>query len=150
MLIATMALVSSSSQYDRYSVAASELQDHVVDIYGNKENELELFRPSLADQHKVGFFTLDRCSQTEVTEVVELKDMTEVLQLLLKDVHKMKRDINLTKSVMQADYDAKVQEKATELYCRINEKVAELERIRQNRVSTVRKAFRQYSRIRTL
>ena len=42
------------------------------------------FRPSLADQHKVGFFTLDRCSQTEVTEVVELKDMTEVLQLLLK------------------------------------------------------------------
>ena len=42
------------------------------------------FRPSLADQQKVGFFTLDRCSQTEVTEVVELKDMTEVLQLLIK------------------------------------------------------------------
>ena len=31
----------------------------------------------------------------------------------------MKRDINLTKSVMQADYDAKVQEKATELYVHI-------------------------------
>ncbi|XP_071158869.1 uncharacterized protein C10orf67, mitochondrial-like isoform X10 [Mytilus edulis] len=100
-------------------------------------------KPSLADHHKVGFFTLDRCSQTDVTEVVELKDMTEVLQLLLKDVHKMKRDINLTKSVMQADYEAKVQEKATELYCRINEKVAELERIHEDRVSTVRKAFRQ-------
>ncbi|CAC5387599.1 unnamed protein product [Mytilus coruscus] len=236
---ATMALVSSSSQFDRFSVAANELQDHIVDIYGNKENELELFRPSLADHHKVGFFTLDRCSQTDVTEVVELKDMTEVLQLLLKvslivftlhsltdvtevvelkdmtevlqlllkvslivftlhsltavtevvelkdmtevlqlllkvslivftlhsltavtevvelkdmtevlqlllkDVHKMKRDINLTKSVMQADYEAKVQEKATELYCRINEKVAELERIHEDRVSTVRKAFRQ-------
>ncbi|XP_052096164.1 inner centromere protein A-like isoform X2 [Mytilus californianus] len=138
-----MALVSSSSQFDRFSVAANELQDHIVDIYGNKENELELFRPSLADHHKVGFFTLDRCSQTDVTEVVELKDMTEVLQLLLKDVHKMKRDINLTKSVMQADYEAKVQEKATELYCRINEKVAELERIHEDRVSTVRKAFRQ-------
>ncbi|CAG2251020.1 uncharacterized protein C10orf67, mitochondrial-like isoform X9 [Mytilus edulis] len=138
-----MALVSSSSQYDRFSIAANELQDHIVDIYGNKENELELFRPSLADHHKVGFFTLDRCSQTDVTEVVELKDMTEVLQLLLKDVHKMKRDINLTKSVMQADYEAKVQEKATELYCRINEKVAELERIHEDRVSTVRKAFRQ-------
>ncbi|VDI23442.1 Hypothetical predicted protein, partial [Mytilus galloprovincialis] len=143
LLIATMALVSSSSQYDRFSIAANELQDHIVDIYGNKENELELFRPSLADHHKVGFFTLDRCSQTDVTEVVELKDMTEVLQLLLKDVHKMKRDINLTKSVMQADYEAKVQEKATELYCRINEKVAELERIHEDRVSTVRKAFRQ-------
>ena len=39
-----MALVSSSSQLDRYSVAANELQDHILDVYGNKENEIELFR----------------------------------------------------------------------------------------------------------
>jgi hypothetical protein len=51
-----MALVSSSSQYDRYSVAASELQDHVVDIYGNKENELELFR----------YMVLHFCSHSDV------------------------------------------------------------------------------------
>lgn len=43
-----------------------------------------LYRPNIADQHKVGFFTLDRCSQTEVTEVVDLKEMTEVLQILLQ------------------------------------------------------------------
>lgn len=41
-------------------------------------------RPDLADQHKVGFFGLDRASQTDVTEVVDLKEMTEVLQVLLK------------------------------------------------------------------
>ena len=42
------------------------------------------FRPNIADHHKVGFFTLDRCSQTDVTEVVDLKSMTEVLQVLLQ------------------------------------------------------------------
>lgn len=55
-----------------------------IQTYNKSTMMFYYFRPSLADQHKVGFFTLDRCSQTEVTEVVELKDMTEVLQLLLK------------------------------------------------------------------
>ena len=41
-------------------------------------------RPDLADQHKVGFFGLDRTSQTDVTEIVDLKEMTEVLQILLQ------------------------------------------------------------------
>ncbi|XP_062569972.1 uncharacterized protein C10orf67, mitochondrial-like isoform X2 [Saccostrea cucullata] len=100
-------------------------------------------QPNIADQHKVGFFTLDRCSQTEVTEVVDLKEMTEVLQILLQDVTNLRRDINLTKHVMQADYEKKLQEKSLELYVRINEKVKELERIHEDRVSTVRRAFRQ-------
>lgn len=41
-------------------------------------------RPDLADQHKVGFFGQDRSSQTDLTEIVDLKEMTEVLQILLQ------------------------------------------------------------------
>ncbi|KAK3108449.1 hypothetical protein FSP39_008186 [Pinctada imbricata] len=126
-----------------YSRTEQELQDHILDIYGTRENEVDLFRPSLADHHKVGFFTLDRCSQTEISEVVDLKSMTEVLQVLLQDVTNLRRDINLTKHVMQADYENKLQEKAMELYVRINEKVKELERIHEDRVTTVRRAFKQ-------
>ena len=44
-------------------------------------------RPDLADQHKVGFFSLDRPSQTDVTEIVDLKEMTEVLQILLQVIY---------------------------------------------------------------
>ncbi|XP_052248307.1 uncharacterized protein C10orf67, mitochondrial-like isoform X5 [Dreissena polymorpha] len=99
--------------------------------------------PDLADQHKVGFFGLDRASQTDVTEVLDLKEMTEVLQILLKDVDELKRDINLAKHVMKADYESKLREKSVELYCRINERVADLEKMHQERVGTVRRAFRQ-------
>ncbi|XP_062569976.1 uncharacterized protein C10orf67, mitochondrial-like isoform X6 [Saccostrea cucullata] len=139
-----MAVVAS--RFDpalEFNRSEAELQDHVLDIYGTREHEVDLFRPNIADQHKVGFFTLDRCSQTEVTEVVDLKEMTEVLQILLQDVTNLRRDINLTKHVMQADYEKKLQEKSLELYVRINEKVKELERIHEDRVSTVRRAFRQ-------
>ncbi|XP_056007710.1 uncharacterized protein C10orf67, mitochondrial-like isoform X7 [Ostrea edulis] len=139
-----MAVVASRFDPAReFSRSEAELQDHVLDIYGTKEHEVDLFRPNIADQHKVGFFTLDRCSQTEVSEVVDLKEMTEVLQILLQDVTNLRRDINLTKHVMQADYESKLQEKSLELYVRINEKVKELERIHEDRVSTVRRAFRQ-------
>lgn len=45
---------------------------------------ISIFRPDLADQPKVGFFGLDRASQTDVTEIVDLKEMTEVIQILLQ------------------------------------------------------------------
>ncbi|XP_069110690.1 uncharacterized protein C10orf67, mitochondrial-like isoform X3 [Argopecten irradians] len=126
-----------------YAFAEQGLQTHVLDILGSRENEVDLFRPSLADQHKVGFFTLDRCSQTDVTEVVDLKEMTEIIQILLQDVTNLRRDINFAKHVMQADYEKKLQEKAIELYCRINDKVTQLERMHEDRVDTVRRAFKQ-------
>ncbi|XP_033761819.1 uncharacterized protein C10orf67, mitochondrial-like isoform X2 [Pecten maximus] len=126
-----------------YAFAEQGLQTHVLDILGSRENEVDLFRPSLADQHKVGFFTLDRCSQTDVTEVVDLKEMTEIIQILLQDVTNLRRDINFAKHVMQADYEKKLQEKAMELYCRINDKVTQLERMHEDRVDTVRRAFKQ-------
>ncbi|XP_041366262.1 cingulin-like isoform X2 [Gigantopelta aegis] len=99
--------------------------------------------PALADSQKIGFFSLDRSSQTEITEIVDIKELTEVIQVLLQDVSTIRRDINLNKHVMQADYEVKLQNKSLELYRRINERVSELEKLHQERVSTLRHAFRQ-------
>merc|ERR1719239_945102 len=126
-----------------YHKAEEDLQDHILAIYGNSYADDEMFRPALADSNKMGFFSLDRASQTETTEIVDLKEMTEVLQILLQDVANLRRDINFTKHVMQADHDSKLQEKSLELYCRINERVVELEKMHQDRVNSLRKAFRQ-------
>ncbi|XP_071102638.1 uncharacterized protein C10orf67, mitochondrial-like [Haliotis cracherodii] len=138
-----MAVVSTRAVHQEYNIAEQELQDRLAYIYGAKENEVDLFRPALADQQKIGFFSLDRASQTDITEVVDLKEMTEVLQVLLQDVAALRRDINFTKHVMQADYESKLKEKSLDLYCRINERVSELEKLHEDRVNTVRKAYRQ-------
>ncbi|XP_025096569.1 uncharacterized protein C10orf67, mitochondrial-like isoform X2 [Pomacea canaliculata] len=138
-----MAARSTKMEMREYSVAEQELQDHILQIYGTRDNDDDMFRPALADAQKIGFFSLDRASQTEVTEIVDLKEMTEVLQILLQDVSSLRRDITFTKHVMQANHESKLQEKSLELYCRINERISELEKIHLDRVNTLRKAFRQ-------
>ncbi|KAL4222964.1 hypothetical protein ACF0H5_019005 [Mactra antiquata] len=138
-----MALLVRDPTGAEYTNAEQDLQERILSIYGTNDYDDRLFRPDLADQPKVGFFGLDRASQTDVTEVVDLKEMTEVIQILLQDVATLKRDINFTKHVMQADYESKLQEKSLELYCRINERVSDLEKMHEERVGTVRRAFRQ-------
>ncbi|KAL8615739.1 hypothetical protein ACOMHN_007492 [Nucella lapillus] len=141
--MAATALHPSRMDQSDYTVAEQQLQDHILDIYGRRDSEDDMFRPTLADVQKIGFFSLDRSAQTDVTEIVDLKEMTEVLQILLQDVAKLRRDINFTKHVMQADHESKLQNKSLELYCRVNERVSELEKIHLDRVGSLRKAFRQ-------
>lgn len=44
-------------------------------------------RPSLADKQKVGFFSLDVASQTDQTEIFNIKHLTNVVQALLTVIH---------------------------------------------------------------
>ena len=63
----------------------------------------DFYRPSIADQVHIGYFSQDRSSQTEVSEIAQLKEMTEVLQNLVRVRFKVKnagkdweKDIALT------------------------------------------------------
>ena len=48
-----------------------------------------VYRPTMADDLKVGFFSLDRATQTEESEIIDLKEMTEIIQQLLKVIIKV-------------------------------------------------------------
>ncbi|KAJ7365161.1 hypothetical protein OS493_007810 [Desmophyllum pertusum] len=62
--------------------------------------ELDEYRPSIADQVRVGYFSQDRSSQTEVSEIAQLKEMTEVLQNLVRDIENLKRSLHYAKHVL--------------------------------------------------
>jgi len=47
--------------------------------------------------------------------VVDLKEMTQVLQVLTKDTDIIKRDIGLTRKKLASDYENKLQEKTFDL-----------------------------------
>ena len=47
-------------------------------------SRFDFYRPSIADQVHIGYFSQDRSSQTEVSEIAQLKEMTEVLQNLVR------------------------------------------------------------------
>lgn len=50
--------------------------------YTNNANNNK--RPSISDQIRVGFFSTDRCTQTNETEIIVLKTATENLQSMSK------------------------------------------------------------------
>ncbi|KAJ8024918.1 hypothetical protein HOLleu_34972 [Holothuria leucospilota] len=102
----------------------------------------DFFRPSIADQQKVGFFRQDKATQTEDSEIVELKDMTKVLQILLQESKALKRELAVARQVIVAEYEKKLQEKAIDLYTRINDRVDQLENAHQERVGVVRRSYR--------
>lgn len=105
--------------------------------------ELDEYRPSIADQVHIGYFSQDRSSQTEVSEVAQLKEMTEVLQNLVRDIETLKRSLHYAKHVLQADYENKLQERALDLYCRVNDRILELEKQHEERVNVIRRSYRQ-------
>ncbi|CAH3147768.1 unnamed protein product [Pocillopora meandrina] len=105
--------------------------------------ELDEYRPSIADQVRVGYFSQDRSSQTEVSEIAQLKEMTEVLQNLVRDIENLKRSLHYAKHVLQADYENKLQERALDLYCRVNDRILELEKQHEDRVNVIRRSYRQ-------
>ena len=46
-------------------------------------NTLSSYRPSIADKVRIGFFSQDRYSQTETTEILPMKEMQEVMGKLV-------------------------------------------------------------------
>ncbi|ELU02583.1 hypothetical protein CAPTEDRAFT_220477 [Capitella teleta] len=120
-----------------------EKEDYLAKELANTPDNNGYFRPTLADDQKIGFFSLDRCVQTEKSEILDIKELTYNIHELLDDAASMKRDINFARNVMQADFEAKLQQKAIDLYVRVNEKISDIERMHGDRVATVRRAFRQ-------
>ncbi|XP_064648127.1 uncharacterized protein C10orf67, mitochondrial-like isoform X1 [Lineus longissimus] len=126
-----------------YHAEEQALQGRIMALQKLGNEDQDMFRPSFADHPKIGFFSQDRNVQTENTEIVEVKELTEVVQSLLQDTQDLKRDLRFTRHSLQSDYESKVQQKAIDLYCRINDNVADLEKIHEDRVNVIRRAFRQ-------
>ncbi|KAI8515970.1 PREDICTED: uncharacterized protein C10orf67, mitochondrial-like [Branchiostoma belcheri] len=125
------------------SQARRAMEEEILALQAGDSDDDDFLGPSIADQMRVGFFSQDRSCQTEHSEIVGLKRMTEVLNNLVQDARALRKDLHFSKQVLQADYEAKLQAKALDLYCRVNDKLEDLEKIHLDKMQVVRKSFRQ-------
>lgn len=100
-------------------------------------------RPSLADKLQVGFLTSDQFTQTNDTEILDIKQMTETVRLLVEDMSVLKRDLQFSKQVLKAAFEQKLQNKAFDLYTKLNDRLRDLQGIHEERVAVVRRSFKQ-------
>ncbi|CAK8690565.1 unnamed protein product [Clavelina lepadiformis] len=110
-------------------------------LFGDEyENSL---RPSIADNLQVGFLASDQFTQTYDTEILDIKHMTETVKTLVEDMARAQRDLQFSKQVMKAAFEQKLQNKAFDLYTKVNDKLKDLQNIHEERVAVVRRSFKQ-------
>ena len=131
--------------------SSSEADNVKEDIPSVEENEdqdtldifCETFIPSISDRLQIGYVSMDRACQTEVSKTVDLKRMTEVLSYVVKDLATLKKGLYFSKLTLQAEYDGRLEEITLELYNRVNERIAEIESMHKERVEVIRRSYKQ-------
>ncbi|XP_056375262.1 uncharacterized protein C10orf67 homolog, mitochondrial [Hyla sarda] len=124
---------------DTAALPDSEDEDLAVQDY---VREIE-YRQSISNQLRVGLYESDHSTQTDVSEVVAIKELTIVIQSLTQSFNTLKKEVILQKQFLKAEYDQKIETRALEIYTRMNETVRDLEMVHKKKVSTLRRSFQQ-------
>ncbi|XP_069816639.1 uncharacterized protein C10orf67 homolog, mitochondrial isoform X2 [Dendropsophus ebraccatus] len=119
------------------------LDNYKYKVGCKKKKKRVLERQSISNQLRVGLFESDHSTQTDVSEVVEIKELTSVIQSLTQSLDILRKEVVLQKNLLQAEYDQKIEDQALELYNRMNDTVRDLEMVHKKKVSTLRKSFQQ-------
>ncbi|CAB3989815.1 Hypothetical predicted protein, partial [Paramuricea clavata] len=101
------------------------------------------YSPSISDKTRAGYFSQDCASQTEKSDLVNLKEVTHMVQILVQDLSTLKKSLYFARHVLEADYKNKLEEKGLDLYCRVNDRILDLEKMHEERVKTIRRSFKQ-------
>lgn len=72
-------------------------------------------RPSITLQRKVGYSVRDHATQTKETEMVDLQREIDVLQILVQDAGKLRKDLTFATNMLRASYDQQIKDRSTEL-----------------------------------
>ncbi|XP_048378207.1 uncharacterized protein C10orf67 homolog, mitochondrial isoform X5 [Stegostoma tigrinum] len=92
---------------------------------------------------KVGFFKTDRTTQTDASDILELKKMSNEVESLVKEVTILKRGLESKTLLLKADYEKKVQQQSLDLYNRINDYNSYLQDTYLQRIEVLRNSFKQ-------
>lgn len=117
--------------------------DDPASLSPHSADESCLPSPAPSDLLKIGFFKTDRATQTEVSDILELKELSTAIETLGKDRTILQRKVDINILSLQADYQMKLEEKCTYLYKRMNEQNFHLKKKYIQRIDILRNSFRQ-------
>ncbi|XP_039377609.1 uncharacterized protein C10orf67 homolog, mitochondrial isoform X2 [Mauremys reevesii] len=100
-------------------------------------------RSSISDDLKVGYFITDHATQTDITELVELKELTTTTQALVQFTDSIQQDFMIYKNILQAQYEEKIQEQASNLCRHINDRLRDIEAFHKQKEVKIRQSYQQ-------
>ena len=72
-------------------------------------------RPSLDAFRKIGHSVEDHGTQTDQSDILDLKYIIEMLRTLTLDTGQLRKDLNFAQSVLRANYEKQISDRSTEL-----------------------------------
>ncbi|KAI4887296.1 hypothetical protein NFI96_030152 [Prochilodus magdalenae] len=102
-----------------------------------------LFRYSLGDQLRAGFFGQDACVQTDVSELPLVRCLSDKTAQLVKEMEMLRKEITVKVKFIEAHYESRLQQEAEAFYTRINLKVKAFENHHKEKISVLRNSYRQ-------
>ncbi|XP_062840310.1 uncharacterized protein C10orf67 homolog, mitochondrial [Anolis carolinensis] len=106
--------------------------------------ELEAdYRPRISDDLKIGFAISDHATQTDISEIADLKEFMVTTRTLLQFTNSVSDEFARYKSVLQTQYEEKIKEHAFNLWLEINDKLKYIEDIYKQKEVKMRHSFQQ-------
>ncbi|XP_074125636.1 uncharacterized protein C10orf67 homolog, mitochondrial [Sminthopsis crassicaudata] len=109
------------------------------------EDQLEFcdFHPrvDLSDNLKVGYFATDRATQTDVSEVLELRQLSYTTQKLAKLTDVLQQDFKYLKLYLEMQFKDQLKEESMKLYQKLQMIIQEVVNLHEKNEDTMRKSF---------
>ncbi|XP_051857615.1 uncharacterized protein C10orf67 homolog, mitochondrial isoform X4 [Antechinus flavipes] len=109
------------------------------------EDQLEFcdFRPrvDLSDNLRVGYFSTDRATQTDISEVLELRQLSYTTQKLAKLTDVLQQDFKYLKLYLEMQFQDQLKEESMKLYQKLQMIIQEVVNLHEKNEDTMRKSF---------
>ncbi|XP_068790667.1 uncharacterized protein C10orf67 homolog, mitochondrial isoform X2 [Struthio camelus] len=100
-------------------------------------------RPCISDDLKIGYYSTDHATQTDIKEIPELKELTITTQALMQLIHSLQQDWLTFKTVVQAQYEEKIEEQTSNLCKYINDRLRDIEFFHKRKEAQIRQSYQQ-------
>ncbi|XP_072507811.1 uncharacterized protein C10orf67 homolog, mitochondrial isoform X2 [Notamacropus eugenii] len=108
-------------------------------------DQMEYFDPdprlSLSEDLEVGYFKTDRATQTDVTEVLEIRELSNTTHKLAKLTGLLQRDFKYLKTYLEMQFEDRLKEECTKLYKKLQMIIQEIVALHEKNEDTMRKSF---------
>ncbi|KAM9233009.1 LOW QUALITY PROTEIN: uncharacterized protein C10orf67 homolog, mitochondrial [Leptosomus discolor] len=82
--------------------------------------------PCISGDLNIGYYSTDHAMQTDIKQLLELKELTIATQALTNLIHSLQQDLFIYKSIIQAQYEEKIEEQASNLCKYINDPLTDI------------------------
>ncbi|KAF7245840.1 hypothetical protein EYD10_08134 [Varanus komodoensis] len=107
-------------------------------------DELDVdYRPRISEDLKIGFAISDHATQTDISEIGDLKEFITTTRTLLKFTNSVYDDFTMYKSVLKAQYEEKIHEHASNLWQEISDRLKHIEDFYKQKEAKIRYSYQQ-------